>query len=67
MKFTLYKPNPKNTGSAFSFDLTKDKKGGGSLYNSVRYDLDQEQNAFLLDLPTRPLIWCKSDNPNVCA
>ena len=26
MKFTLYKPNPKNTGSAFSFDLTKDKK-----------------------------------------
>tara|TARA_R110001632_G_scaffold92489_1_gene197612 strand:+ start:87 stop:620 length:534 start_codon:yes stop_codon:yes gene_type:complete len=30
-------------------NLTKDKKGGGSLYNSVRYDLDQEQNAFLLD------------------
>lgn len=30
-------------------NLTKDKKGKGSLYNSIRYNLDQEQNAFLLD------------------
>ena len=30
-------------------NLTKDKKGGGSLYNSVRYELTEEQNAFLLD------------------
>jgi len=30
-------------------NLTKDGKGGGSLYKSISYDLDQEQNAFLLD------------------
>ena len=29
--------------------LTKQKKGGGSLYNSIKQDLDEEQNAFLLD------------------
>ena len=35
MKYTLYKPNSKNTGCAFSFDLTKDKKGGAVLYVSM--------------------------------
>ncbi len=30
-------------------NLTKDGKGGGSLYKSIGYDLDKEQNAFLLD------------------
>ena len=35
MKFTLYKPNSKNTGAAFSFDLTKDKKGAAVLYVSM--------------------------------
>jgi hypothetical protein len=35
MKFTLYKPNSKNTGSAFSFDLTKDKKDEAVLYVSM--------------------------------
>ena len=35
MKFTLYKPNSKNTGSAFSFDLTKDKKENSVLYVSM--------------------------------
>tara|TARA_R110000787_G_scaffold223138_1_gene331545 strand:+ start:2585 stop:3139 length:555 start_codon:yes stop_codon:yes gene_type:complete len=29
--------------------LTKQKKGGGSLYNSIKQELDEEQNAFLLD------------------
>ena len=35
MKFTIYKPNSKNTGWAFSFDLTKDRKGGAVLYVSM--------------------------------
>ncbi len=30
-------------------NLTRDKKGGGDLYNSISYDLDVETNAFLLD------------------
>lgn len=30
-------------------NLVKDKKGGGALYNSIDYDLDDEGNAFLLD------------------
>ena len=30
-------------------NLTKDNKGSGSLYNSLKYDLTLEQNAFLLD------------------
>ena len=30
-------------------NLTKDDKGGGALYNSVKYNLTQEENAFLLD------------------
>jgi hypothetical protein len=30
-------------------NLTKDKKGGGDLYNSIKYDLDIEDNLFLLD------------------
>ena len=29
-------------------NLTKDKKGGGELYNSVKYILDTESDAFLL-------------------
>ena len=35
MKFTLYKPNSKNTGSAFSFDIAKDKKGNAVMYVSM--------------------------------
>jgi len=35
MKFTLYKPNSKNTGAAFSFDLAKDKKGNAVMYVSM--------------------------------
>ena len=35
MKFTIYKPNSKNTGAAFSFDLTKDKKENAVLYVSM--------------------------------
>ena len=30
-------------------NLTKDKKGGGDLYNSVRYKIDKSQDDFLLD------------------
>ena len=30
-------------------NLTKDKKGGGPLYNSISYEVDIEQNIFLLD------------------
>ena len=30
-------------------NLTKDKKGGGALYNSISYEVDIEQNIFLLD------------------
>ena len=30
-------------------NLTRQKKGGGSLYNSIKDNLDEEQNAFLLD------------------
>tara|TARA_B110000483_G_scaffold102794_1_gene125548 strand:- start:987 stop:1550 length:564 start_codon:yes stop_codon:yes gene_type:complete len=29
--------------------LTKNKKGGGDLYNSIRYTLDEEQKGFILD------------------
>ena len=35
MKFTLYKPNSKNTGAAFSFDLAKDKKDNSVMYVSM--------------------------------
>ena len=35
MKFTLYKPNAKNTGSAFTFDCTKDRKGKPVLFVSM--------------------------------
>jgi|TARA_R100001460_G_scaffold17878_2_gene38092 hypothetical protein len=35
MKFTLYKPNSKNTGAAFSFDLAKDKKNNAVMYVSM--------------------------------
>jgi len=35
MKFTIYKPNSKNTGAAFSFDLTKDKKDNAIMYVSM--------------------------------
>jgi hypothetical protein len=30
-------------------NLTKDKKGGGALYESISYDVDIEENIFLLD------------------
>jgi len=30
-------------------NLTKDKKGGGALYDSISYEVDIEQNIFLLD------------------
>jgi hypothetical protein len=30
-------------------NLTKDNKGGGDLYNSLRYTLDDEQKGFILD------------------
>lgn len=29
--------------------LTKNKKGGGELYNSIKYTLDEEQKGFILD------------------
>ena len=35
MKFTLYKPNAKNTGSAFTFDCTKDRNGNPVLFVSM--------------------------------
>jgi hypothetical protein len=35
MKHTLYKPNSKNTGSAFSFDSVKDKEGRNVLFVSM--------------------------------
>jgi len=35
MKFTLYKPNAKNTGSAFTFDSTKDRNGKPVLFVSM--------------------------------
>ena len=30
-------------------NLTKDKKGGGALYNSIDYELEMEADIFLLD------------------
>ena len=30
-------------------NLTKDKKGGGNLYNSVSYKIEKSQDDFLLD------------------
>ena len=35
MNFTIYKPNPKSTGAAFSFQLTKDNKNKAILYVSM--------------------------------
>jgi hypothetical protein len=35
MKFTLYKPNSKNTGAAFSFEAGKSKNGDIALYVSM--------------------------------
>lgn len=35
MKFTLYKPNQKNTGAAFSFEVGKSKNGDAALYVSM--------------------------------
>jgi hypothetical protein len=35
MKYTLYKPNSKNTGSAFSFEVGKAKNGDPALYVSM--------------------------------
>lgn len=35
MNFTIYKPNSKSTGSAFSFQLTKDNKNKAILYVSM--------------------------------
>jgi hypothetical protein len=35
MKYTLYKPNSKNTGAAFSFDSVKDKDGRNVLFVSM--------------------------------
>tara|TARA_R100000479_G_C6344392_1_gene186609 strand:- start:341 stop:907 length:567 start_codon:yes stop_codon:yes gene_type:complete len=35
MNFTLYKPNSKNTGSAFSFTIAKDKKNNPVLFVSM--------------------------------
>ena len=35
MKYTLYKPNSKNSGAAFSFDSVKDKNGKNVLFVSM--------------------------------
>lgn len=35
MKYTLYKPNSKNTGAAFSFDSVKDKDGRNVMFVSM--------------------------------
>ena len=35
MKYTLYKPNSKNTGAAFSFEVGKSKNGDVALYVSM--------------------------------
>ena len=51
-------------------NLTKDDKGGGPLYKSIAYDLDEEQNAFLLNFlmenygPFQDL-GVKGSNPNL--
>ncbi|MDB4761422.1 hypothetical protein OAG04_00260 [bacterium] len=45
MKFTLYKPNAKNTGSAFTFDATKDNSGKPVLFVSMiqQYSWDDQK------------------------
>jgi hypothetical protein len=45
MKHTLYKPNPKNTGAAFSFDAVKDKEGKNVLFVSMiqQYSWDDKK------------------------
>jgi len=45
MKFTLYKPNAKNTGSAFTFDATKDNSGKSVLFVSMiqQYSWDDQK------------------------
>lgn len=45
MKFTLYKPNSKNTGSAFTFDSTEDRNGKPTLFVSMiqQYSWDEQR------------------------
>lgn len=45
MKFTLYKPNAKNTGAAFTFDATKDNSGKSVLFVSMiqQYSWDDQR------------------------
>jgi hypothetical protein len=45
MKYTLYKPNSKNTGAAFSFDSVKDKDGRNVLFVSMiqQYSWDDKK------------------------
>ena len=38
-----------------------------STFRLVSFGTSSLQKAFLFDRPTRPLIWCRSDNPNICA
>lgn len=45
MKYTLYKPNSKNTGAAFSFDSVKDRDGRNVLFISMiqQYSWDDKK------------------------
>ena len=45
MKFTLYKPNAKNTGAAFTFEATKDNSGKPVLFVSMilQYSWDDQR------------------------
>lgn len=45
MKYTLYKPNSKNSGAAFSFDSVKDKDGRNVLFVSMiqQYSWDEKK------------------------
>ena len=44
MKHTLYKPNSKNTGAAFSFDSVKDRDGRNVLFVSMIQQYSWDDN-----------------------
>ena len=56
----MFSPSPKleNSSNAKSLFLA-------STFRLESFGTKSLQNAFLFDLPTLPLIWCRSDKPNI--
>ena len=64
MKFTLYKPNAKNTGSAFTFDSTKDRNGKPVLFVSMilQHSWNDEQKTGSFKEKGSKKAWSVKDN-----